>query len=110
MSKPVTRSYTSMDSGAQAPVPLDWLSLAQMTVGVYIVDGTADYSVEFTLDDVNDPDITPRWFTSQEFPVNTMATKYAGIANPWTFLRINFASIAGNVELKVQQVFMNGSR
>lgn len=110
MGNPIRRSYTPLDSGPQEPFPLDWLPIAQTTIGVYIVDGGATFSVEVTLDDVNDPDVTPRWFTLQEIPAGTAATIYAAIHNPWLFGRLNLALITGNVELKVQQAFNTGNR
>lgn len=110
MGNPILRAYTPLDSGPQAAFNLDWLPIAQTTIGVFIVDGEATYSVEVTLDDVNDPDVTPRWFTLEEFPVGTAETKYAAIHNPWLFGRINLALITGNVELKVQQAFTTGNR
>lgn len=110
MSQPIRRAYTPSDTGAQEPVPLDWLSVVQATIALYIVDGSAEYSIEATLDDVNDPDVTPRWFILDEFPIGSNASKYATIFNPWLFARVNFATITGNVELKIQQAFMHGAR
>lgn len=110
MSQPIRRAYTPSNTGAQDPVSLGWLSIMRATFAVYIVDGTAEYSIEVTLDDVNDPDVTPRWFTLDEFPVGSNATKYAAISNPWLFTRVNFAMITGNVEMKIQQAFIHGAR
>lgn len=110
MGNPIRRAYTPLDSGPQAPFPLDWLPVAQTTIGVFIVDGAATFGIEWTLDDVNDPAVTPRWFPSEEIPAGTAATKYAAVHNPWLFGRINFSLITGNVELKVQQAFTTGNR
>lgn len=110
MSTPVLRSYGPMDSGPQDPFNLDFVSITQAVFGVYIVDGQCEYSLEATLDDVNDPEVTPRWFTLDEFPVGTNVTKYALSFNPWRFGRINLALITGQVELKVQQAFISGNR
>jgi|SRR5688572_10342413 len=109
MGNPVRRSYTALDSGPQQPINLDWLPLAQTTVAVWL-EASAEYSIEVTLDDVNDPDVTPRWFTLEEFPVMTTASKYAAIFNPWLFLRLNIGLTTGGIELKVQQAFNTGNR
>lgn len=110
MSNPIWREYGPLDSGPQSPFNLDFVSLTQATIGVFIVDGQCEYSIEVTLDDVNNPDVTPRWFTLDEFPAGTNVTKYAAIYNPWMFGRINLELITGQVELKVQQAFITGNR
>lgn len=110
MSQPIKRAYTPSNTGAQEPVPLDWLSVMQSTLLIYIVNGTAEYSVEVTLDDVNDNDVTPRWIELNEFPAGSNTSKYAELTNPWLFARVNFATITGDVELKIQQAFIHGAR
>jgi hypothetical protein len=109
MGNPVRRKYTTLNEGVQAPLNLDWLPIAQTLIAVWAA-GDATYSVEATLDDINDPTAEPRWFTLKDFPVGTMGSKYAAIYEPWLFLRINFEIILADVELKVQQAWNNGPR
>lgn len=109
MGNPVSRTYAVATTvvGPQLPVNLEWNALAHFTLGVFIVSGTAAYSVEGTLDDINDPSVTPRWFTLNEFPVSTAVTKYAAFQNPWLFVRLNVEAITGLVEMKVQGSTIN---
>lgn len=112
MSNPVLRSYdvSTVVVGPQVPINLEWLSMAQTTIGVYITSGTAAYSVEMTLEDVNDPNVVPKWFTHKDFPVGTAVTNYSQLQHPFTWIRINIAAITGTVEFKVQCATLNGFR
>lgn len=109
MANPIYRTYTTLDSGPQDPVNLDWLPFTSTTIAVWC-DGEASYSVEGTLDDVNSPAEggqpganPPRWFPLTEFPAMTTGSKYAAIENPWLWLRLNIEMTTGNIELKIQQ-------
>lgn len=117
MANPVYRRYTTLDSGPQTPIYLDWLPITQDTVAVWL-EATAAYSVEVTLDDLipvaeggQDGSSSPaRWFPLVEFPAGTAVSKYAAIFNPWLWLRINIESTTGAIELKVQQALNTGPR
>jgi hypothetical protein len=113
MGNPVRRFYTLAGTavGPQVPLNLDWLPVAQTTIAVWVA-ATAAYSVEGTLDDLNDADqaATARWFTLDQFPVGTVISKYAALINPWLFLRINITALTGDVELRVQQAWNSGPR
>lgn len=112
MANPIYRTYTVAGAvtGPQAPVNLDWLNVSQLGIVVWLA-GAAQYSVEGTLDDVTPPAEgghagaanPPRWFTLDQFPVGSSASKAAFVEFPWLWLRLNIAAIGANVEFKVQQ-------
>jgi hypothetical protein len=91
--------------GPQTPKSLDLLPLSATTVAVAIVDGEATYSVEVTLDDVNNPAVTPFWFPLADFPVGTAVSKYGSFLTPWAWVRLNIGSLTGNLSFYVSQSF-----
>lgn len=103
MGVPVSRIYSAAFSvpGPQQAVNLDVLPFAAATLGVAILDGQASYSVEFTLDDVNNSAIEPVWFTFEEFPVGTSVTRYTATYYPIAFVRVNLEALTGTVAFKV---------
>jgi hypothetical protein len=107
MARPVRQTYDveTIVLGGQTPVSSDYIPLTATTIAVVIVTGTAEYSVEFTLDDVNDPNVTPRWLSFTDFPTGTTETKYAAFAYPVVFIRINIAALTGILEFKIAQAF-----
>jgi len=96
-------SAATVTLGPQEPKVLDFLPLTSCTLAVAILSGEATYSVEMTLDDVNDPAVTPVWFTHKEFPVGSSASKYDELFTPWRFVRLNIASITGTMSFYVSQ-------
>jgi hypothetical protein len=89
-------------AGPQAPINLDFLPLSASTVALWVADdATIAAVVEVTLDDVNNAEVTPRWFTLDGAP--TTATGYTRFYEPWRFIRLNITSITGDVEFKVAQ-------
>jgi hypothetical protein len=112
MANPIYRTYTvvSTEVGPQSPVNLDWLNIFQLGIGVWL-EGSAQYSVEGTFDDVIPPAqggqagaANPaRWFTLDQFPVGGAASKAALVEIPFLWVRLNLAAIGANVEFKVQQ-------
>jgi len=105
MALPVTQRFNvaSVVLGPQQPINWDLLPLTQTTIAVSIVSGTAAFSVEFTLDDLNDPTVSPQWFTAKEFPVGTSASTYAAYWQPWRFVRLNLAATTGAVTFQFSQ-------
>jgi hypothetical protein len=89
--------------GPQEAKCLDFLPLSAATLAVAITSGTASYSVEMTLDDLNDPEVTPVWFTHKDFPAATAASKYGELFAPWRWVRINIAQITGSMSFYVSQ-------
>ncbi len=101
MGMPNYITYTT--TGAQTPISLDWM-LAPFNVSIAIwLTGTATYALQYTLDDVNDPTITPRWFDSTDMPTGTTASGVTNFAFPVRFIRVNIAALTGTLELKVIQ-------
>jgi hypothetical protein len=96
-------SVATVTLGAQEPKVLDFLPLTSCTLAVAVLSGEATYSVEMTLDDVNDPAVTPVWFTHKEFPLATVVSKYDELFTPWRFVRLNIASITGTMSFYVSQ-------
>lgn len=89
--------------GPQQAKALDFLPLTSCTVAV-AVSGDAEYSVEVTLDDINDPNgPTPIWFTLEDFPASSTTTKYGEIFTPWRFIRLNLVSLTEDVSFYVSQ-------
>lgn len=105
MLQPVTQRFSAAGSvpGPQIPLALDFLPFGTTTVAVVIVSGEATFSVEFTLDDVNDPEVTPRWLTLEDIPAATAETIYSAFYWPVQFIRLNIEALTGNLEFKVAQ-------
>lgn len=60
--RPVVATQTT--TGAGSVIPLDiYIAPFQVSVAV-TTDGSADYDVQHTFDDIFDPTVTPSWFTS----------------------------------------------
>ena len=91
--------------GPQQPKILDLLPLTTTTVAIAVVSGTVEYSVQVTLDDINDPTVTPFWFTLTDFPAGSAVTKYGSFINPWAWIRLNLVSLTGDVSFYVSQSF-----
>ncbi len=100
--QPRTQVYSaSTQPGPQPAINLDYLPLANTTVALWLGSGSINAVVEVTTDDVNDPDIIPRWFPLENGAFT--ATGYTRFWEPWRFLRLNISSITGAAELKVAQ-------
>lgn len=105
MGNPSRQTFTAATAalGPQEPKALDFLPLSTCTLAVAILSGEATYSVEMTMDDVNDPAVTAVWFTHEDFPVGSAVTGYSELFTPWRFVRLNIASITGSVSFYVSQ-------
>ncbi len=103
MAKPISKTYTAASSvpGPQQAVALEYEDFSTATIAVGIVSGLATYHVEFTLDDVNDPTVTPFWFTMEEFPVGSSQSLYTAIYYPFAFIRLNLEALTGTVVFKL---------
>ena len=104
MGNPVTRTYeaASVTPGPQTAVNLNYTPFGSTFIGVSIEDGTAAFSVEITLNDVNS-DATVVWFTLEDIPEGTAETSYASFQFPAAFVRLNIESITGTVHFIVAQ-------
>lgn len=102
MANPVYQSYTT--TGAMPPVSLNnFQTPFNASVFAYIVSGTATYSVQFTADPVDDPDVTPRWFDDANMPTGTAVSDSSNYMFPIRAVRINITANTGTVEFKVLQ-------
>lgn len=90
-------------AGAQAPVSVNHLAPAEASLAIYDVAGDAEYGVEFTLDDVNNTNITPRWFELADIPAGSSGSKFTSITFPCKFVRLNLTLLTDTVEFKVLQ-------
>jgi hypothetical protein len=113
-----TRTHTqtfdsaSVVNGPQEPINLESLLVSATTLAVLLGDGSsATYSVEYTMDDVNAADVLGIpvvpvvWFTSEEFPDGSAASKYASFHYPIQFARINIETLVGDLQFKALQSF-----
>jgi hypothetical protein len=100
---PVSQAFSAATTpGEQEPISLNMLAMAHHVAAVFVDSGvTATFAVQVTLDDVNDPAVTPRWFTLTGAPTN--ASGYVEFNGPWRFIRIDIDAIDGVVEFKVGQ-------
>lgn len=101
---PVSITYADGASGAQTPIALDWrISPFALTYDVIKVTGggTLSVTVETTLDNINDPSITPVWTAVGSA---LTATTRASLTSPVQFFRLNFGTLSGtNCVLKLLQ-------
>jgi|SRR5882724_3385857 len=85
----------STTTGAKTPCLVDnQQSPFNASVGVIVV-GTATYGVEFTMDDVNNPAITPVWLPDANLPAGQTANGVTNYMFPVMGIRINIAAITG---------------
>ena len=102
MANPSYRTYNT--TGEKEPWNADWMIAPfNVTASAVIVSGGANYSIEYTLDDLNDLSVTPRWLATEGAPAGTTTSKTISLTFPVRFLRINIAVITGTVELKLLQ-------
>ncbi len=115
---PIKRNVNIGAVGIAGPFNLDpSIGPFNVAIQVFVPNGTnpagvgavtAAYSVEFTLDDLSNPDGSPnqnaRWVTDPQFPVGSTATITGNYFAPISAVRVNVANIAGgNIELKMRQ-------
>lgn len=106
MGNPVYQSHSS--AGQKPPVVVDWtIPEFKLTVAclVSFASGVGTYNVEYTLDDVNDTTITPRWIVDANATAAT-TDKILNYQFPVRAVRLNItAYTSGSFELKVLQGF-----
>jgi hypothetical protein len=91
--------------GGQNICNLNYLQVPFNTsILVDIVSGSAEFSIEFTHDDVGGDPTTFRWVLVPGLAAGQTATTTYSLANfPVTAVRLNIASITGEVRLSVIQ-------
>ena len=109
MGAPVNQVFNSsspgFSTGPQSPVSTDnYQGAFSCRVGVYIPAGSsATYGVEFSMDNVNDSTITPRWFPDDMLPAGQTASGTSTYFAPIQFVRANISALSGALEMKVLQ-------
>lgn len=100
--QPISTTYAADATGSQTPISLDWRIVPFSVSYAVIYDGSATGSVtvDTTLDNVNDPNITPVWNSSADITTTT----FASITAPVQFVRVSITSLsAGTLTFKVLQ-------
>ena len=106
---PVNQTFNSaapgFATGPQTPISADYLQAPfSARVGVWLTTGsTASYSIEWTADDVNNANLTPRWFGDSALPAGTTASGTTVYTSPIAFVRANISALSGVLELKFLQ-------
>ena len=91
--------------GGQEIINLDPSKLLfEVSVLVDIVSGDANYSIEFSMDDVESPG-GMRWFSDAMLPQGQSATGLFKLTTAITAIRLNLQALTGEVRLSVIQGF-----
>lgn len=111
MGMPVNQVFNSAASGfatgPQTPISVDWMQAPfSARVAVYIPAGSsATYGVEWTADNVNDTNLTARWFSDSTLPAGQTASATTVYTSPIAFVRLNITALTGVAEMKTLQGF-----
>ena len=91
--------------GGQNVINLDYIHLPfQVSVLVDIVSGTANYGIEFTMDDISGNPSTFRWIADTvNLPNGQTATGLFVLDAPVTAIRLNLQSFTGEVRITAIQ-------
>lgn len=99
-----TTSVTRSLNGTSNAAILDYYGSAPTNLQVTVVSGSPNWTVQQTLDDPNNPDITPTWF---DHPDTNMVAQTVSRQSNYSFLpaavRITINSGNGVVRLTVLQ-------
>lgn len=89
----VSATYPASATGSQTPISVDWRIAPVNGAYAVIFNGaaTGSVTVDRTYDNVNDPNITPVWFSSAAITTNTEGT----ITIPVQFIRVMIGSLSG---------------
>lgn len=94
---------TFADTGAKTPCVVDRSqSPFNLSVGV-VVEATGEYGVEFTLDDLDNPEITPEWFPDANLPPGQTGSGVTNYMFPVQAIRINITANTGAIRFIVLQ-------
>lgn len=105
MTDAISFVQTSTTTGQKVPfIPNILQGPFNVSAAVVLVgSSTGTYGVEFTLDDVNDPTITPVWFNDANLPTGQTANGVTNYAFPVRAIRINIAAVSGSIRFTVIQ-------
>lgn len=108
-----THKLNTVVLGGQQPIGLNHLRSPFVTsVVIDIVSGTANYTVEFTTDDVtnllgNSDPSDFRWLTLPNLAARQTETRQVTIEYPVTGIRLNIHSMTGEVRMSaIQGIFL----
>lgn len=103
--RPIITVVTGVANGT--PVPMDHYQ-SPFNVGLgAVITGTATYSVQHTFDDVQDPSVTPTWFSHSTMTAVTTNAD-GNYAFPVRAIRLSVAASTGSVALTIIQAGMPG--
>ena len=111
MGMPINQIFNSASAGftlgAQQPISCDYLQAPfSARVAVYIPAGSsATYGVEWTADNVNNTNLTARWFSDSTLPAGQTASATTVYTSPIAFVRLNITALTGVAEMKTLQGF-----
>jgi hypothetical protein len=94
---------TQTGAGSSAPLPVNTHDRPEIAIQA-VVSGTVNYTIQQTLDNVQDPSVTPTWFPS---PVSALVGATANQQAPATFMpaafRVTVNSGTGSVRVTILQ-------
>lgn len=92
--RPITDTVGSQTEGTT--IPMDWRNADFKVALAVVLSGGANltYSVEHTLDDIQDSTVTPAWFTNDGLSALTVSAD-GNIAFPVTATRLNVTAFTG---------------
>ncbi len=97
-----TSSVTLVGTGDSDWLALDvWNSRSQLS-GYAEVSATATYTIEYTVDNIEDPSVTPVPFAT-DVAVATATTDFFDSSGPMRALRLSVSASTGSVKLVVLQ-------
>jgi hypothetical protein len=101
---PINKTLPPSSVGPSAPIGLDWMKRPfNVTVTIY-TSGAASYDVQAALDDImTTPPANVRWMTAADVPAGQIGSYTGKITTPCTAIRLNVASNAAALELRVVQ-------
>jgi|GEM_PF-5533416 len=93
---PVKQTIPATATGNQTAIALDWriTPFSVNTAIIVPVGTTASLTVEYTFDNINDPDVTPVWIADSTYGTVT-GTKERVYTAPYQFVRVVVGSISG---------------
>lgn len=92
-------------NGVGTAVPLNrWQAPFQVTCSCEVAGGSnLSYSLQYTLDNVNDPSVTPTWFDTIDIASET-TTAVTGLVRPVRAVRVEILThVAGSLTFRVMQ-------
>ena len=101
--KPVTvTAQNGVDSGFSPAVAIDYL-ISPVNLGLScVITGAPTYKVQYTLDNVLDPTVTPTWVDSTDLAGET-SNQYGSIVTPVRAVRAAVTAGTGSVAMTVVQ-------